>query len=243
MRLYELAYACRFYEQSTGYDSSLKRFRAAVGSQLDPFNESHRLALFGWLNAWGCRQFAREHHATTASESLIRWSERWLSAMPEASVHLHEIDGEQLAALGTAYDDLRVALASTRRLSRDRISDIRYGATGAAKTLFALRPCVFPPWDDPIRKRLGYEDGARGFERYLGDVRGLLRDLASEAGSPVPQLPTIVGRRESSPPKLIDEYNWVVFTQGHAPPSVDVLRQWWDWAGSVPAPENSRDPA
>lgn len=34
------------------------------------------------------------------------------------------------------------------------MSSVTFGPTGAAKTLFALRPLVVPPRDEPIRKRL-----------------------------------------------------------------------------------------
>jgi hypothetical protein len=42
-------------------------------------------------------------------------------------------------------------------------------------------------------------------------------DPSAEAGVPVQDLPTLVGRPDSTPPKLIDEYNWIVITTGINP--------------------------
>ena len=86
MKLFELAYACRLYGQLADYDASLKRFRDLVAPSLEPSEAKHRAALFVWLNSWGCRQFARDHHATTASDSLVRWTNGWLSQLPPPEV-------------------------------------------------------------------------------------------------------------------------------------------------------------
>lgn len=69
-----------------------------------------------------------------------------------------------------------------------------FGATGAAKALFAVRPNVVPPWDDPIRRALGYDESAGSFDVYLHDVPAKLRALAAEGGTVVSRLPVAVGR-------------------------------------------------
>ena len=86
MRLFELAYACRLYAHLAGFDRPLQDLRTAVGPVLDPTTAEHRVALFKWLNAWGCRQFAIAHHASTASESLVEWAAIWMSQKLQASV-------------------------------------------------------------------------------------------------------------------------------------------------------------
>jgi hypothetical protein len=55
----------------------------------------------------------------------------------------------------------------------------------------------------------------------LTNVATQLYGLASEAKAPVSDLPALVERRDSSPPKLIDEYNFVTITLGLRPPRVD----------------------
>lgn len=57
-----------------------------------------------------------------------------------------------------------------------------------------------------------------------------LRALSAEAGVSVPNLPALVQRPGSTPPKLIAEYNWVVITRNSRPPSRADLAQWLQWA-------------
>ncbi len=79
-RLFELAYSCRLYAHFTGYDVSLDRLRE-LGPELDPYDGAHQAGLFVWLNSWGCRQFAKDQHATIAAISLTRWSSTWLGRL------------------------------------------------------------------------------------------------------------------------------------------------------------------
>ena len=100
--------------------------------------------------------------------------------------------------------------------SDGRMVLVTYHDTGASKTLFALRPNVAAPWDEKIRVGL-WSRGIRSYQDFLGDVAEHLRSLAREAGVEVRELPRLVGRPRSSPPKLIDEYNWVVYAVGGRP--------------------------
>ena len=229
MKLFELAYACRLYGQLADYDASLKRFRDLVAPSLEPSKAKHRAALFVWLNSWGCRQFARDHHATTASDSLVRWTNGWLSQLPPPEVPLTDLTSVQIRAYALAYEALRDETASFKARG-GRSHAVTYGPTGAAKTLFALRPNVVPPWDEPIRDALGLSADLRSFGDYLSNVAEQLRALATEANVPVSKLPALVGRPYASPPKLIDEYNWVVITKGCAPPTTDEVVRWAEWA-------------
>lgn len=233
MHLFELAYCCRLYGQLTTYDSSLSALRKAVGPQLNPANPDHRAALFQWLNAWGCRQFAKEHHATTASHSLTAWANHWAARLPGPATQLTDVSPSEVAMCVAAYAALRDSIASTRLLPGGRKSSVTYGPTGAAKTLFALRPNLVPPWDDQIRDELKLDGGVASFGVHLTSVATQLRALAKEAAVKVPALPALIGRPKSSPPKLIDEFNWVVITKGLRPPAVADLEQWNTWARKV----------
>jgi hypothetical protein len=233
MKLYELAYCCRLYGHLTGYDRHLSQLHQRVGSGLDPLIPAHRTALFQWLNGWGCRQFAREHHATTASDSLVQWAASWLDRLPASPEQLTNLSAARLERCAEAYDALRVLSASRRTLNSGRVSVVTYGPTGTAKTLFALRPNVFPPWDDPIRILLGFGKDGASFQRYLTEVASTLRELAAEAGIPVTALPELVQRPNSSPPKLVDEYNWVVRTKRCPPPTPEEVLRWADWAAGA----------
>jgi hypothetical protein len=231
MRLFELAYACRVYGHMTDYDGALVQFRKAAQPQLDPLRPEHQAALFRWLNEWGCRQFAKQHHATVAAVSLVQWADRWLGSLPGSDTRLEDLSPAELERAAEAYGALHTQIASHRGA---RATPVRFGATGAAKTLFALRPNVFAPWDDPIRVRLGLDGGAASFGTYLATVADDLRALAAEAGVSVAELPALVGRPRSTPPKLIDEYNWVVITRNSRPPSRAELAKWLQWADLPP---------
>ncbi len=89
------------------------------------------------------------------------------------------------------------------------------GAQDRGQQAGDLTPLVFAPWDEKIRDAHGVKSGDHGsFEAYLMDVAAQLEHFAAEAGVPVPELPRVVERPESSPPKLIDEYNWITITIG-----------------------------
>ena len=217
MNLAELTEACRLYSQVTNYDASLQVLREQTAPGIESDDPEHRAALFVWLNSWGCRQFAHEHHATTASESLVRWAHTSVPKLPAPGVLITDLSAMELRACAEAYVALAELPASTRRLPSGKLSTVTYGATGAAKTLFAMRPMAIPPWDDPIRKRLKYSGDLGSFRVYLTSVAAQLRALAEECGRPVAELPALVGRPESSPPKIIDEYNWIVISRDMTP--------------------------
>jgi hypothetical protein len=69
---------------------------------------------------------------------------------------------------------------------------------------------------------------------YLAEVVKTLQELALEAKRPIADLPRLVGRENSSPPKLIDEYNWVCWTKRCRPPAQEELYRWAEWAQLVP---------
>lgn len=209
MRLSELKDCCRSYAL-TPYDASLRRLRS-LGPEVDPLNPTHRAALFVWLNAWRCRQFAKAYHSM-ASDSLVGWSAVWMARLPGPEVSLTDLSAREVRVCAAAYDALRSCRASMKPQPNRRAVSVTFGPTGAAKTLFAIRPNVFAPWDEQIRKARGWDGDGLSFEAYLTDSAGHLRRLASEAGVPVAALPALVGRPLSSPPKLIDEYNWVTLT-------------------------------
>ena len=106
--------------------------------------------------------------------------------------------------------------ASRRASPSGKVSTVTYGPTGAAKTMFALRPLAIPPWDEPIRLELEHK-GVNSFRAHLARVADQLRSLSAAAGIPVQDLPVFIGRPDSTPPKLIDEYNWIVITRGINP--------------------------
>jgi hypothetical protein len=231
-RLYEFAFACHVYAATAGFDATLDAFRKAVGSAFDSHVPEHRLALFTWLNSWGCRQFAKEHHETTASRSLLAWSDTWLARLPGPAEMLTDLGPDRLAAAADAYEALRVSPASQRKRQLGGVDRVTYGPTGAAKTLFALRPEAFPPWDEPIRMHNGYDGHRDSYLAFLVASATTLSALAREAHVQIGRLPAAIGRPGSSAAKLVDEFAWVAITRRYPLPGLDQLRQWAEWAAA-----------
>ena len=234
MRLHELAFACRIYGALTSYDSGLTKLRQATGENLDPCNQGHQAALFKWLNSWGCRQFSIAHHDLVAAPSLVTWANRWLAVLPSNDAQLDTISEAQINLIGNAYDDLRGQIAGMRILRNGSTSKVKYGPVGAAKTLFALRPNLCPPWDDFTLSKLGFDRSAASYSKYLRLTVSQLQVMASQASCKIADLPALLGRPESTPPKLIDEYYWVTITRGFVPPTREELTMWLAWANHAP---------
>ena len=231
MRLFELAYACRIYGGRTRFDVGYLDFVDKTGGSLNFMDSAHMKALLVWLNSWGCRQFALDYHKQ-AAKSIARWAGQWEVSLPDISTTTGLLSDKDIELAGDAYAGLSQCLASKRTL-RGSQSIVRVGPTGAAKILFAARPRALPPWDEPIRVKLGFDSSPRSYCDYLGTVRGQVRELISEAASfgvPAHNIPQEVGRPGSTLPKLIDEYNWVTITNGIQPPKPGEIAKWYQWS-------------
>ena len=193
---------------------------------------SFRKALFHFLRRWGCRQFKIEDEGI-AGRSLSYWWRRHAPSLPAPHQALEDSDDPALQLIAEAYDDLRLRHASWQ----ERVSSVsirRFGPAGAAKILFVIRPKACTPWDEAIRKSFtSAEDGA-GYTRHIRRSQAQLAEAARDAGSEgkIADLPSLVGRELSSPVKLVDEYDYVRFTQRFDLPSPAVLIQWAGWASN-----------
>jgi hypothetical protein len=236
MRLFDLIYCCRLYGEATGFDASLSRFWEATDGRVDLARAGHRELTLQWLRDWGCRNLRLEDTELTLLV-LERWADRWLDALPGAESTLDELTDDDLDATARAYDELAFAHAAHRRHG-DRMVQVRFGSTAAAKTLFAIRPRALLPWDEAIRRALGYDGSAGSYRDAIVRARDELNEVVAEVGVPAEQLPEVVGRPLSPPPKLIDEHDWVRHAAGHTPPSEEQLREWLElYGGRVPRTE------
>ncbi len=206
--------------------------RKVTKSGLNLRDPVHAKELLRWLNRWGCRQFAVEHHVA-AGQMLAAWSKTWEDRLPASDALLSDLDLGALEVVADSYADLKSRQASERRLSGERISTVTVGPTGAAKILHALRPKALPPWDAPIRVALHWEGSRGGYLGFLFSVQDIVRGIEREAakvGIAASEIPRALGRPASTLPKMIDEYSWVMITRGHKPPSPEEIRQWAEWA-------------
>ncbi|MEO6998831.1 MAG: hypothetical protein ABI112_12175 [Terracoccus sp.] len=119
----------------------------------------------------------------------------------------------ELLVAEQAYDALRTAPAAGRS-RKDREIDVAFGDTAAAKAMFATRPQVFLPCDEPIRLAFGWQGGGAAYRDLLRLSASALDGLARRLEVPVGELPSVLGRPESSPPKLVAESLWIRITKG-----------------------------
>jgi len=208
----EIAGSLAEFGAVAGSDSSSRKLADATGGHLDLAVEAHRVAAITWLRAWGCRHLRRADTARTA-ETLRTWWDTWGAQLPGDHETLTGLGEAEQAAAGRAYDALRAAPAA-RRSVKGREFDVAFGDTATAKLLFAIRPQVFPPWDEPIRLAFGRPGGGGAYVRLLRLSAAALDGLAGRLAVPVGDLPDILGRPGSSPPKLVDEYLLIRIPRG-----------------------------
>jgi hypothetical protein len=190
-------------EFGTGGDAASRKLAEVTGGQIDLSLEEHRLALISWLRSWGTRHLRRADTALT-SEALRAWWAEWGARLPRDQDRLTDLDEAALVLAGQAYDDLR-ARPGARRSVKDTDLEVSFGDTAAAKALYALRPGVFPPWDEPIRRAFGRPAGGAAYVRLLRLSAAALTGLAARLDVAVADLPALLGRPGSTPPRLVDE--------------------------------------
>jgi hypothetical protein len=229
MNLYELAVSAFLAGGLMGdFGKSYADFQEAASPSPDLARPDHGQALLVWLNKWGCRQFARAYHELAGSE-IAEWYVRYERSLPPETVTLWDATDGQLQDAANAYGELTEKIASHRKGG-----PVRVGATGAAKILFALRPGLLAPWDDPIRGHFGCDGSADSYLDFIRRTKGELGRLAekcSQHGFHVVDLPARLGRPDATMPRLIDEYYWITITRGVVIPSSETVTGWLAWTG------------
>ncbi|BDV42758.1 hypothetical protein GURASL_16810 [Geotalea uraniireducens] len=230
MTLAELAFACHIYASMTDYDSSYCDFRSKIDDELDLTDADHRQALITWLNQWGCRQFSKECHGL-ASAQILQWYEDCREMLPMKGADLLSIAPYELESASEAYAKLTKMIAC-RKPRGERTVVVTVGPTGAAKILFALRPNVLVPWDEPIRAKFNYDSSEQSFYRFHMTIKEELSMLESQCkklGVALKDLPQLLNRQHSTTPKLIDEFYWVTITRNCQFPGGSTLEKWINW--------------
>ncbi len=150
------------------------------------------------LRPWhSIRNFPESARAAVA-DGLSR-AQDLLGQLPSA-LALENADDEHIATMAEAYD----ALARCKY----------FGGTNASKSLAALRPELFPMWDDKIAQEYGFcrYNGA-GYRRFValqGATARRLRELWTDSDQSLEDYIQPAGRKWKAPiAKLIDEWNWI----------------------------------
>jgi len=142
------------------------------------------------------------------------------------------LSDDDLASVRAAYAELVNRTASIRALRSGGKSRVKFGPTGTAKILFAIRPNSMIPWDVPMRSKFQFDDTAGDYVNYLKFVRKTieeLNDTCIRKGYHLSELPHLLGRPKSSLTKLIDEYHWVTVSRECPAPTSQELKEWGKW--------------
>ena len=222
----DLAYACWAYETMTDYARSWQDFREAVGDDADLRVAAHRDALFTWLNKWGCR-IAAESEARVKI-CLSGWYARNGDHLLGRNADLAEVPDGDLRDTADLFDSL---IGDMKRAASTR--SLRFGPTAVSKTLFALRPRLFPAWDSAIRGAVvDGEDSGKAYVRYASRLRNEIRGITRRGtelgivGLPAALCPS----RNATMVQLVGEYYWVTVTRGVKLPPLHCRRDWTAWS-------------
>ncbi|MDI6802412.1 MAG: hypothetical protein QME58_01025 [Bacteroidota bacterium] len=231
MNLSELAFTCFCYGRRTDNDRAYLQFLEQTNGMIDILNnQEHRLTLLKWLNKWGCRQFAIVYH-NTAQNELLEWYNQISNQLFPYDKNIWELTEDDYPIIHELFESLMNRLASIQHRGNNEITK-RFGAIGAAKILFAIRPKCFAPWDNPIIKKLGYRKSSDSYVKYIRHIKNELISLQAsciENGFTLADLPEKFQRPNSSVPKLIDEYFWMTITQKWSLPDNGTFRNWANW--------------
>jgi hypothetical protein len=196
-----------------GDDRRSNELRTATGGKVDLLLPAHRDALLVWLRQWGCRHLRTADNARS-SRALLAWWKRHASDLPASGATLHGLGPAAFAKAGRAHADVAGRPAARRRHGDGEV-DVTFGSTAAAKAMFALRPQAFPPWDEPMRAAFGWTGlDPSHYEEFLGLSKDALDGLAKRMGVRVNELPEHLGRPDSTPARIVDEYLWMRLTRG-----------------------------
>lgn len=222
MKLLHLKIACYLYNQFTDYDNSYLEL-SKKHPNLELNQNTHAKALIEWLRSWGCRQFKGDNEDLSI-KSIMDWYSSKKEKIPNNNENLIDYDLTMNKELIIEiFNDLSTCKAATRQRGNNNI-DVRVGPVGAAKTLFALRPNLFSPWDTPIYNKLELNGDGSSYVDYLAGIKNELREIKDDIKNTNiswDKLFVYLGKKHNSYPKLIDEYYWIKITQGCDPLEIE----------------------
>lgn len=220
MRLLHLRIACYLYNQFTNYDQSYSELSKKY-QNLDPNKTEHVIALIKWLRSWGCRQFKKDNEDISI-EGIMDWYRSKESRIPRRNVCLMDYDlDKNKKSIIDVFDTLSESKVAMKQ-QRGYKSDVHMGPVGTAKTLFALRPNLFSPWDKKIYESAEFKlkGNGSGYVEYLSKVKKELEEIRGSLKNTNinwNELFDYLQKEHKSYPKLIDEYYWVTITKGCDP--------------------------
>jgi len=204
--------ACALYHGSYGLTEAFDRLRtvperceyvakivAGEARGVEPVE-----SLVEWLlRPWHSIRNFPKHARLRAGQALSK-AQDILLRFP-GDLTLEASQPEQITQMGMAYDTL---------------AQCPYvGGTNASKMLAALRPEIFPMWDDDIAEAYGFcrrrGIGYRRFVTLAAEIARRLRELWTNKDKTLEDYIRPAGRAWKAPlAKLVDEWHWIRITQG-----------------------------
>lgn len=192
------------------------KYWAVAGA--DPRSPDYGQALFGFLNAWQCR-------ITTDSRTRARI----LEVVKETNDELQASIGRSTLETAVRFPVHLFEKLHSVEWKHGETGRRRLGGTASSKILNALAPRLFVMWDRKIREHYECEDTATGFEQFQRRMQQNAREISrtfaerfpDQSDGPVESLCSRLGcdhPKRMTMAKLLDEYNWVVITNGAAVP-------------------------
>ena len=232
MTLRELAVACYIYKilaKNIKNKDPYEQFRQSTEGSPDLCKQEHRKALLEFLNKYGCRHINKDSHKKIAPNKIFGWYKEYRGKLPKEEEKLWELEDEKLESFDKLHSTLSKLVVARRR---DKV-EVHMGPVGAAKMLFAIRPNVFPPWDNAIWKELKKKYSVEFYADYLKHVKKNvleLKEICKKEGFNLTALPKKVKRPKSTVAKLIDEYYWITITKGFE--VKEIVGCWNKWTKS-----------
>lgn len=141
-------------------------------------------------------------------KSLVKHKEKLDEFRKRSILSLEENEKELIRGI---YLDLLLSLAAKGRNGRKNAGKVAYSPVSVGKVLHLLCPGFFPLWDDNIAKAYGckWTSTEHSFDSYWHFMLISLKqvfDLSNQGDAPL----TL---RNLTVLKLVDEYNYVCFTE------------------------------
>ena len=195
--IFDLVFAHYIYKHLTQYDDSLSELFRVTEKRIDFTKKDHVLSLLIWLNKWGCRNISKKSYVNLVSELTNWWESKY------EIIYNGIFSKENVIEL---FDSLSQIVVST-----NDIKTIHFGPTATSKTLFAIFPKHFIPWDKKIREE--YMDCGIGYYSYLYDSLEMIKSIKKECREKKIKWETVKNEEFKgyiSDLKLIDEFMWVI---------------------------------
>jgi len=182
------------------------------------------------MTDWGCRNFYKECHELALGE-VLSWYKDHNNKLPSKDTDMWDLNKDQLEQIQSIHDNLKFKIAS-HKVKNNRTIKKCVGETCSSKILFSLRPKSLIPWDMAMRdyyaKNYGISTYSEFLLRVIDEISGLKKSCQKENFA-LSDIPKLLNKEGMTIPKFIDEYHWIIITNGFRLPDNKILKKWLEW--------------